>query len=1470
MASNNISNKTVLYSYYVGGTLISVYNDGTETASYVDPGAVIKTITGNQSQTIYDTVDGKAGSAGTTTNTIINANNAGDTIDGRKASGDDSYFGGNGKDVLWAGSGNVYLDGNNGSDILHGGAGTTTLVGGNGGDVLYGGTGIDTFLYRNAADSSYAAGGPAPVSSPNGWDIIQNFEHGKDKIDFTVLEDTQVGAGGTTQLTGAGPNHLVWRGAYGTDGSAGQANSLLAHSVWTETVDGNGNTHFLYVDTTGDGKADIKIQIDNAALGDLNGVTDNHAPVITSGTSGSEQESTAVANVVYQTAANDPDGDTIHYTLTGDDAALFNISATGAVTFKASPDFEAPADKNHDNAYQITVHASDGFKEATQDVTINVTDVNDNAPVITTAASQSVNENQAFSVALTSTDVDTVGTNPATFTIAGGADQALFSIDASGHLVMAAQDYESPADADHNNTYVVQVRANDGANTTDETITVTVGDVNDNAPVITTAASQSVNENQAFSVALTSTDVDTVGTNPATFTITGGADQALFSIDATGHLVMAAQDYESPADADHNNTYVVQVRANDGANTTDETITVTVGDVNDNAPVITTAASQSVNENQAFSVALTSTDVDTVGTNPATFTIAGGADQALFSIDASGHLVMAAKDYESPADADHNNTYVVQVRANDGANTTDETITVTVGDVNDNAPVITTAASQSVNENQAFSVALTSTDVDTVGTNPATFTITGGADQALFSIDATGHLVMAAQDYESPADADHNNTYVVQVTANDGANTTDETITVTVGDVNDNAPVITTAASQSVNENQAFSVALTSTDVDTVGTNPATFTITGGADQALFSIDATGHLVMAAKDYESPADADHNNTYVVQVRANDGANTTDETITVTVGDVNDNAPVITTAASQSVNENQAFSVALTSTDVDTVGTNPATFTIAGGADQALFSIDASGHLVMAAKDYESPADADHNNTYVVQVRANDGANTTDETITVTVGDVNDNAPVITTAASQSVNENQAFSVALTSTDVDTVGTNPATFTITGGADQALFSIDATGHLVMAAQDYESPADADHNNTYVVQVTANDGANTTDETITVVVNNVNEAPTAPVDSDNAANSVNAHASNGTAVGLTAHSTDPDAGDSVTYHITGGTGGSLFAVDATTGVVSVANSANLDAGSYTLLIDAVDSHGLASTSSSFTINALQTDQGGPTGINFVLSQTGILAGDNTSNGAQLNAGLDLGAFVATGDPDQIDTFHYQLSGTNAGLFSINANTGELSVGGANIAQQAAAYSFTVTATDQANHATSTDVSVWVVGPGGDTVNGGSGIDIEFGQNGADTLNGAGGSDALLGGPQADKLYGGLGGDQLVGGDGKDVFQYKAVSDSDATHGIDTVYNYSVSGSSLDQFDFSAIAGLNDHTQAVSVVTATSAPTTLAAHTIDIVTIGSDTFVYANAGNGPETVSTGTDIMQIHIAGVTGVTASDFILH
>ena len=74
--------------------------------------------------------------------------------------------------------------------------------------------------------------------------------------------------------------------------------------------------------------------------------------------------------------ASDPERATIIWTLTGADAEDFTIVG-GVLAFAAPPDFEAPADDGTNNTYVITVNASDGTKSDTENVEIEVTNVDE-------------------------------------------------------------------------------------------------------------------------------------------------------------------------------------------------------------------------------------------------------------------------------------------------------------------------------------------------------------------------------------------------------------------------------------------------------------------------------------------------------------------------------------------------------------------------------------------------------------------------------------------------------------------------------------------------------------------------------------------------------------------------------------------------------------------------------------------------------------------------------------------------------------------------------------------------------------------------------------------------------------------------------------------------------------------------------------------------------------------------------------
>ena len=314
--------------------------------------------------------------------------------------------------------------------------------------------------------------------------------------------------------------------------------------------------------------------------------------------------------LAYTAVATDADGDPLMYSLSGTDAARFTIDpTTGAVRFIASPDFENPGDAGGNNVYNITVTASDGDNSTNHDVAITVTNVNDNAPVFTSPATASVAENQRSAYRAVATDADG---DALTYSLSG-TDAALFTIDPATGVVSfrTPPDFEAPGDNGGNNVYGITVTASDGANSTDQTIAITVTDVDDDtnaAPVFTSPAAVDVAENQTTVYTAQATDADG---DRLSYSLSG-TDAGLFTIDATTGAVsfIAPPDFEAPGDAGGDNVYDITVTASDGDNSAEQAVAITVTDVNDNAPVFSSPATATVAENQTVAYTAMATDAD--------------------------------------------------------------------------------------------------------------------------------------------------------------------------------------------------------------------------------------------------------------------------------------------------------------------------------------------------------------------------------------------------------------------------------------------------------------------------------------------------------------------------------------------------------------------------------------------------------------------------------------------------------------------------------------------------------------------------------------------------------------------------------------------------------------------------------------------------------------------------------------------
>ncbi len=254
--------------------------------------------------------------------------------------------------------------------------------------------------------------------------------------------------------------------------------------------------------------------------------------------------------------AVDPAGNSVVYALSGTDADKFSIDSNGVVSFKTG----AVA-----GVYNITVIAQAGGKSISQDITITVTVPVNHAPVITSAASVSVAENQLNAIDIDATDADG---DTITYSINGG-DSASFTINPNSGVVL----FKSAPDYETKKIYNFIASANDGVASTTQNVTINVTDVAEgSAPVITTPSTASVDENQKSAIDIDATDIDG---DTIVYSIQGGADGGSFDINSSTGVVTfkVAPDYETK------NSYSFTVGASDATSTTTKDITISINDL---------------------------------------------------------------------------------------------------------------------------------------------------------------------------------------------------------------------------------------------------------------------------------------------------------------------------------------------------------------------------------------------------------------------------------------------------------------------------------------------------------------------------------------------------------------------------------------------------------------------------------------------------------------------------------------------------------------------------------------------------------------------------------------------------------------------------------------------------------------------------------------------------------------------------
>ena len=421
------------------------------------------------------------------------------------------------------------------------------------------------------------------------------------------------------------------------------------------------------------------------------------APAFTTEAAQSVAENT---RAVVELEASDPNDDPVTYAITGGaDSEQFSLTGRWLV-FRATPDYEAPADADGDNVYEVTVEAADGHGgEDSLALRVSVTDVENDtpppanrAPALTTEAAQSVAENTTAVVTLAASDPDA---DPVVYSITGGADSARFALSEADLVFRTAPDHEAPADTDADNVYEVTVEVSDERGGTGSlALQVRVTNVEELATgdlQLMDGSSALEGRVEVYKDGRWGTVCDDNWGNVDASTAcrqlgyhSGTAKGGAYF----GHGSNPSRVYGMPIWMDE-----VQCTGSE-----DRLIGCTHNSYHDcahledagavcmahGAPAFTTAAAQSVAENTRAVVELEASDPND---DPVTYAIKGGADSELFALSGAELAFRTAPVYESPADADADNVYEVTVEASDEFGETSAlALRVSVTDTADDTP----------------------------------------------------------------------------------------------------------------------------------------------------------------------------------------------------------------------------------------------------------------------------------------------------------------------------------------------------------------------------------------------------------------------------------------------------------------------------------------------------------------------------------------------------------------------------------------------------------------------------------------------------------------------------------------------------------------------------------------------------------------------------------------------------------------
>uniref|UniRef100_A0A8C5T0W3 Cadherin EGF LAG seven-pass G-type receptor 2 n=1 Tax=Malurus cyaneus samueli TaxID=2593467 RepID=A0A8C5T0W3_9PASS len=604
---------------------------------------------------------------------------------------------------------------------------------------------------------------------------------------------------------------------------------------------------------------------------------------------------------VLRVTATDCDKGTnalVHYSIvSGNTRGHFYIDAqTGML------DVVTPLDYEVTKEFTLRIRAQDGGRPPLSNisglVTIQVLDVNDNAPIfVSTPFQATVLENVpvGYSVIhVQAIDADSGDNSRLVYTLLGTGTSFPFAINNStGWIVVASE-----LDREVVDFYSFGVEAQDQgtpAMASTASVSVTVLDVNDNSPEFTQREyGARLNEDAAVGTSvLTVSAIDRDANSVITYQISSGNTRNRFSITSQsgGGLISLAL----PLDYKLERQYLLTIAASDGTRQDTTQVIVNVTDANTHRPVFQSSHyTVNINEDRPVGttvVVISATDEDTGENARITYLMEDSIPQFCIAAETGAVTTQMELDYEDQVSY----TLAITARDNGIPQKSDTTyLEILVSDVNDNAPQFLRHSYQgSIYEDvPAFTSVLqvSATDRDSGLNGRVFYTFQGGDDgDGDFIIESTSGIVRTLR----RLDRENVPLYSLRAFAMDKgvpARRTPVEIQVTVLDVNDNPPVFERDEFDIfVEENSPIGLVvarITATDPDE-GTNAQImYQIVEGNIPEVFQLDIfSGELTaLADLDYEAKAE------YIMVVQATSAPLVSRATVHVRLRDANDNSP----------------------------------------------------------------------------------------------------------------------------------------------------------------------------------------------------------------------------------------------------------------------------------------------------------------------------------------------------------------------------------------------------------------------------------------------------------------------------------------------------------------------------------------------------------------------------------------------------